>query len=527
MQVDRIENYNIVQSNIKNTLLYQEKRGSYGTCIFPISAPKKGGSLHHWAVIRNYLGKPLILVRKQIGYKASQDGEAHDVCFIENKDAEPNKYICINNKTLNIVAKLVPISETSLKNIDNVKYQPWREIYIMTLTSNFVLNSLSPHFPLYYKHFVCPYADPAMFKNINIIRRLNNNAKMLDIQKNIVDIGKNLEELSVGNRIYQNLKPKFDLMAQNFDQNYTPGYGKGVATILMEKGGQDLAKFFDYSNKIDTEIIYNISFQILQALATLHECTNVVHMDLHLYNILVKDNHKPPKGKKYYKIFDMWDKKYYVPHIDFDIWIIDFGRSEMLDYAKANDLALIAKREHNFLFNANKTATFYSGVKHNLNKNLPFFREFFKSFDVLRVFNELHNSCRDIVDPSALTFLSHIIADAKTDFLTHLPDIKFRAGDPNKYYYAGHPKNLLEKYFFKKKIFTTSLEDDEEWINNKPHNDVVYGINNKIIKDIQFLKKKQFKNSIKNIKNLYTKLNNNYEKYKVDVAPVEPHTEQP
>lgn len=499
----RKNNDNLVRNKINN-VIYTTKIGSFGSCIHPILAPKKGSKCHYWAVIRNYKNKPLILLRKQIGYKASQDGEAHEVCFVDQNKVVQNPenaskcdYICESVKSFELIAKLIPISETALENLDNIKYQPWKEIFIMTLTRTWVNTGASPHFGMYYGHLICPYADQRMFKNVNIVRRFKNNIKMMEIRKDIIDIGKNLDELSLGNKIYQKIKPNFDQLNNNFENLYKPGYGKGVATILMERGTIDLSKYIDTLTSISHEEVITIAFQILQALTCMHEMANVVHMDLHLYNLLIKDLPKPPKNKKWYRTYGMYDKYYHVPLLNYDVWIIDFGRSEKIDLLKADDLAIKARDEHNFLFNPNKTSEFYGNVKYNLERGISFFREYFKSFDVLRVFTELHIALRDRAEHESLTFLSSMIHDAKTDFLGNLSNTKLRKGDPKTHYYVGHPKNLLEKYFYRQKIFSEKIHEDEpdKWIHDSVEQDGYYGINKQAVRESRkYLNEKLAKN---------------------------------
>jgi len=500
MQLDRSTNLiEITQYLLKNNS-FQNNQG----CISSVLPPVNGGKMNYWAIIRDAKTNiPKILLKKQIGYKTSQDGEIHDICTIKNTVNEKIKlYECEHNKKYNIIAKLIPISSDANNNLFNLKYHPWKELFATFLGHSMIINACSPHFILYYGYFRCNHSDKSMFKNVNIIKRLNNKAITTELKKHIVDIGIGINKLDISEETKNIIVPKYEALEKDINRINKSDYAAGVLTIILEKGNSDLSHYIDTKSFISTKEIEIITFQILQALMCLHEYTQFVHLDLHLYNILVKNIPTKYKNKKLYKKYNIHDNLFYVENNEIDICLIDFGRSEHLPSLSIDELANEAKSQHNFLFDTTKTATYYNNIKYNLTKNKKFYREYFKSFDVYRVFSELYASCKDQIDPDADKLLKGIIRDSKQDFLvnfaTYIPNSKIS----KKHEYQGHPYTLIKKFYIEFGTFSQDLEaiEPEIWYNDyysTKYKD--YEITNDNIKD--------FHNTV-----LYPKLNANRKK---------------
>jgi hypothetical protein len=320
----------------------------------------------------------------------------------------------------------------------------------------------------FYKKIVCTHADESMFKNVNIVRRFKNKKIITNIKKNIIDIAGNIDQLDVSDNVQDALKLKYLPLKLNIENLDKTDYGHGVLMLVIEKGDIDLSKYISSLQKISSIELMSISFQILQALCTMHEYLGVVHLDLHLYNILIKYIQTTESKKTLFKTYKIFDKTYYVPNIGINIAIIDFGRSEFLYKMKPNEIANEALSQYNFLASKSnaKSIEFYNRVKRNVTKNINHYREYLKSFDVWRVFTELYIACKDIADTDGLEFLRNVIDDSGTDFLSNLPSYSIKLTQSSDTIYNGHPKNILQKYIYKKGIFVDNLSNNENYMND-------------------------------------------------------------
>jgi hypothetical protein len=439
-------------------------------CIYPIDRPEKGSHEHYWAVIKEGQ-QPRFLVKRQIGYKKSEDGEAHEICFIDQENTKNGAFLCESGNKYNIIAKLAPINKEALDNPRNIKYFPWREDFINYLMVAILIANISPYFCYYYGSYVCKNADQYMFKNVNLIRRFKNQSILMNAQKEIVSIGKKLSQLDIAYDEIESLMRKNKDLENAVEKKIKRNYGHGVYTAFMERGDKDLYGYLDVMSNITNETIYCLSFQILQALIAMQETFDVMHMDLHLYNLLVTE-HGNNKNNIAYNIFG---HKFYVPLIGFDIRIIDFGRSLIAKHQKNEMLANEAREQYELFNGTNSSFDFYKKVLNNLTRNRKYYIECFKSFDVLRVFNELLAMLQSIAPKESVNFLESIVNDATEDFEVNFTQRERKKG------LIGTPLKILQNYYINKDLYTT--KNDKKYtplIDNGKEK--VYSINTKIIK---------------------------------------------
>jgi serine/threonine protein kinase len=475
----RLNNFFEIRKKLTKTLSFKNEG-----CIYPIDRPEKGGYQHYWAVIKEG-NTPKFLIKKQIGYKTSEDGEAHEICFIDNEKNDVNEFLCESGNKYNIIAKLAPINKDALDNSKNITYFPWREDFINYLMGLILFNGISPYFCYYYGSYTCKNASQYMFKNVNIIRRFKNQSILTDIQKEIVVIGKKISQLEIAYDEIESLLRKNKDLDAAISKKIKPNYGHGVYTAFIERGGKDLYNYLEVLSGITNEFIYCISFQILQALIAMHETFNVIHMDLHLYNILVFEH----DIKNKYITYKIYTQKFYVPLCGIDLRIIDFGRSMIVKYQKNEKLANEAREQYELFMGPNTGFDFYKKVLNNLNRNRKYYTECFKSFDVFRVFNELLHSLKDTIPKESVNFLESIVNDSSADFEQHFVQRERKNG------LIGTPLQILQKYFINKDIFTSIDEKYKPLIDNDVHQE--YIIDRKNIKNINEVLKKKLRDPIK------------------------------
>ena len=132
--------------------------------------------------------------------------------------------------------------------------------------------------------------------------------------------------------LLQNISP-------NFVFNYVSSFSKrtGICNDNYPYASYYYNEFIQNSETYDdwvyekhsTNEWYNVYFQIIVNIYILQKYFNMIHLDLHSGNILVK---KIPKGGYWEYIID--DKSYKLPNLGYQLFIIDFGQAWIPDLFK-------------------------------------------------------------------------------------------------------------------------------------------------------------------------------------------------
>ena len=121
-------------------------------------------------------------------------------------------------------------------------------------------------------------------------------------------------------------------LSPNFVFNYVSTFNErtGICNDRFPYASYYYNEFIDNSDTYDNWVYkthsnkewYNVYFQIIVNILLLQKYFNMIHLDLHAGNILVK---KIKKGGYWEYIID--DKSYKVPNLGYQLFIIDFGQA--------------------------------------------------------------------------------------------------------------------------------------------------------------------------------------------------------
>lgn len=462
--VDAFEKYTtlLIKPNLPRT--FGKKRFKYG-CIHKINPPKYDGYKHAWGVIKGKNGKPLLILKKRIGSIDTRDGEAHLVGFVKDsnfikKNKEKIYKITDIKKYFDepLVVKFIPINKNELFVNDPLEENVLKELYINILISDVFFNQkirnpknneenkfalISSSFPIYLDYFICPKASKDMFHNKNIVSKYKNKELTKELLEDSKNFQKKLFDLkNPSNYRIQKIHEAHKEIVNELKNLHNPNYGTSVIILLQEKADMDLDKYLENSSYISIEEVKILSFYILHTLYCLHECLGIIHLDLHLENILLK-----LRDKRTHSVFKInTDNKltYIVPDHEYYLLICDFGGSEFLDYISPKDLSDEARHQYRILISGKGSKEYHLSVYNNLTKNKKRYQEFFKSFDVYRVFRELYVTINMKTHESTIDFLREIINKSRRDFVHNLSsqNSKNMVGEGE-----GKPYNLLKTYF--------------------------------------------------------------------------------
>ena len=366
-------------------------------------------------------GKPIyrignkIILQKQIGKDSS-----NSVIYLSSLRDKVNKIY-------KYMAKLVVFNNESKK-----------EIKLLKLVTNAILNHKCPHFPILYSAIKCN----EFFNFDTKTSFIKSNSNNSDITK------KQIEDIKNYPLIIQNNKKK---------QFYV---------MLNEVANGDLKIFLEtYHN--DCNLLLNAFAQIYLSLMFFYKETNHFHNDSHWGNFLY---HKvKPGGYFHYKIFGT---DYYLENLGF-LWVIwDFGVSMEFKTSK-NELIYVDndfKFVSNAFFNTNDRKNGWLPVNYLLNNdfktiikkiNKELFIDTISKF-VFKKENKFH--------PGVFTQYGR-----EFNFYYPLPEEKYTIHTDYHQFILYSPKNMnsiiafILNIFKENKVIKTTVKPNAKIINEKPY----------------------------------------------------------
>lgn len=249
----------------------------------------------------------------------------------KSKDGESWKAIILDKKKeITLAVKIIPI-----KNLEFNK----REIEVMTILKNFIIDKGCPHFNLMYDNFICNHNKKYIFESKLIQEKINELEKMVEfnnslekVEKKISEYEPSVYEVFIDN--YNVLKKTIGNITGELKDKITSlkDYSVKSLIILNELADTDLATHMNSytSFEDDLEDILNIIYQILFGLITMSK-KKIAHLDLHTGNIFINKLNK--KIEINYKL----NKNYYKITTKNLAKISDFGRSYYFENTNIND----------------------------------------------------------------------------------------------------------------------------------------------------------------------------------------------
>lgn len=234
---------------------------------------------------------------------------------------------------LSIGHKQLLLTSRELRNIYDIKYSAWRELYIQIRCSSLVANYISPSFSFVNMWFLTQthptyWDNPAQEEKYMLSNIAVNIANDLDTL-----IGKTKSK-----GVYHS--HDFNVLANYLNQGvrFADDYiilsnmaliisQEHMGTTLRDAPRRDKTEMFS-----NLEIFQKYMFEIIYASYVMKEKCGVIHGDLHINNITMYVDYKWDKSiQKHYVIYVIGNKMYAFKHRGVYISIIDFSRAMITD----------------------------------------------------------------------------------------------------------------------------------------------------------------------------------------------------
>jgi len=294
--------------------------------------------------------------------------------------------------------KMIPLNFKEVQDPLNLKYKPWREYFISAKCNVFMLNSISPSFPVILDWFYIKNSRKGLYDNKSQYDKMKHSEMAKDILHIIYEAqrGTYFAAESHSRRTTKQLKrwisSKFKRLNEKLNDSteylieeiimsevtlaFVSEYvGRTVADIVKQSSAnKTISENLGHLFKKDGFNYFNkYMFEVCYALLCCNKRLGLIHGDLHLNNVTIGQLYYP-KDKKYvknaseqYKVLYMIDKdhQYIFPNncnfsciIDFSRGIIDPMRWENFqdtslpkNYVFVKNIERFTKREHESLLN--------------------------------------------------------------------------------------------------------------------------------------------------------------------------------
>ena len=255
--------------------------------------------------------------------------------------------------------KLIPLRVKDVEDPSNIKYAPWREMYINSFMGDLVINGITPGFPIFVDWFYISTNSPEIWDNKISHLKLEHSLVATDIVRKLEDARKHTYRRDEdGDEIYISYKMQGMSESIEVPMSYaekeiilapvslcalTEHVGRTVADmpIMLEKQWyvKELGPLFS-----DIGVTRKYMFEYIYALYCANTRFQTIHSDLHLNNVTfyitrhfypdVLDPEGKPVVKNAHVIYDLSDgtsdpamsEVYIFPHYGRYACIIDFSR---------------------------------------------------------------------------------------------------------------------------------------------------------------------------------------------------------
>jgi len=232
--------------------------------------------------------------------------------------------------------KIIPLSINEVNNVQNIRFNAWREYFIVSLTNNLIINNISPSFPVLGMWFLINGNNIIdLFENESMKTKFRNSELA---KKMMIELNKNIKYIPKNNR-FINIIKKFNEINTHANDIIMSNY---ALIIFMEKIGTtmyDVPRFYTtrdtYKKQIgnmftDYYIFSKYMFEIIYALYCINYKLGIMHGDLHLNNIVLfkrKFEIIETEGNIYSIFIVDGTTKYIFPDNGAHIGLIDFSRT--------------------------------------------------------------------------------------------------------------------------------------------------------------------------------------------------------
>jgi hypothetical protein len=194
---------------------------------------------------------------------------------------------------LEVGQKLFPLTYDEVRNWENPSYTTWREIYFTTLCSNLVVNLICPAFPIISNWFYIPNMRETIFDN-NAMHMKYEHSKVAEEAISLMEQTDNL----LTDENDEPYTERFAYLSKQINESIV--YGEGYILLsnialcmISEYTGHTFRDEYRLRNKFhielnESQLLIKYTFDILYALYCMNTKLGLLHGDLHLNNITVK-----------------------------------------------------------------------------------------------------------------------------------------------------------------------------------------------------------------------------------------------
>lgn len=250
--------------------------------------------------------------------------------------------------------KIFPLSVFEAIRRDDIHFNVWREIYITNMTSNLVLNLISPSFPFINNWFYIQNAHGGLFDNIAMHDKYAHSSVATNISTQL----KNTDKLNYtnGDRKKGLLNNKFARLSRSIQKSivyadseirltdlavcmtseYVGRTLRDLPALIVNKEhlpGLDLAF-------TDTHIFSKHMFEYVYSFYCMNSKIGIMHGDLHMNNATISrlyhmtNEKNVPYMTNPHVAYIVDDLTYIFPHVGLFGTIIDFSRAILGDYRR-------------------------------------------------------------------------------------------------------------------------------------------------------------------------------------------------
>jgi hypothetical protein len=272
-----------------------------------------------------------------------------------------NHYATIYNDDFNIAEpqvgqKIFPLTAIEAVKIDDINFNVWREVYVANLTSNLVLNLISPSFPFIINWFYIQNAHAGLFDNFAMHNKYVHSDVAADISSQLKAIDK--YNYSNESKKKQPISGKFLRLSKSIHKSIIYADSDIRLTdlavcVMSEYVGRtlrDIPALIIHKEALpglelsftDPGIFTKHMFEFIYAFYTMNTKIGIIHGDLHMNNATISrlyyvladtiaERFRPRDPKVAYVI---GDAAYAFPHTGLFSTIIDFSRAIIGSYER-------------------------------------------------------------------------------------------------------------------------------------------------------------------------------------------------
>jgi hypothetical protein len=211
-----------------------------------------------------------------------------------SKSFKPKKYNpgvrdTIVGKYLRCGQKISPLYHKEIQSVLDINYSNWRELFIMSMVGDLVLNQISYAFPIYNAWTYIVGTDNRFFNNKDLKAKFINGTKTDLIVSDLQKMKHNAEaEISpaLAGKLYESIDfIRSNLSMSNVSLLHTmEQVGTTFPSINFEARQDRLISPMLQQLLADKHYLMKYTFELLHGLHTLHTKLGIIHSDIHINN---------------------------------------------------------------------------------------------------------------------------------------------------------------------------------------------------------------------------------------------------